>query len=737
MSKSLLAVFFLFVSTGIFAQNSELFKPDSNKVVIEGSRINSMLNIDGILDEKEWQAGKPVSDFIQIEPDQGEKANHETIMTSLYNSKYLYLGIFARDSLGKKAIRATDFKRDFDFKQHDLVTIAIDGFNDSRSSMVFVTNPYGVQRDLLAYDDVNFSLEWDGLWQVRSTRTDSGWIAEVAIPWQTLRYPRVNDSIQNWGFNVYRNRRMTNEISAFSPFPRSVSILRMAYAGLLTNLSPPPPSPNIRIQPYFVTSVTNSRSDDNIEDLRDFNNKLGGELKWAINPHSVLDLTFNTDFAQADVDRQVNNLSRFSVFFPERRQFFLENSSLFGVSGSPRGDGTGGLMRIQPFFSRRIGLDDFGNPIPIDAGARYVNYSAKHNYGVIAMRQREAENSPAANFVVGRFAENFGRQNRVGGLAVMKGTSEGIHLTSMLDGFFRLGQPHTINTMLVHTISGSDEKNGIAGYAQYYYSTNRWKAWWSQSIVTENFNPEMGFVSKSNVVGTTPGFIWHYRGDKLFLKRYIRAFEPGMNGEFYNNASSGRLMERQVNIRPLHFNMQSGAYIGYNLQIIYQNLMVPFEPLGLIIGAGEYAYARYQIMASTDPSKMLNILTDMNWGNYFNGKLQSYDLAVQFVPIPHISLQGRVNRNYLDDVGDMAVNKRIDLYSIEGRFALNSRIQMVGFYQQNSENKSRNYNIRFSWEYRPLSFVYIVINKHSFDNMMLVRQTDDHVIAKINFLKQF
>jgi len=425
------------------------------------------------------------------------------------------------------------------------------------------------------------------------------------------------------------------------------------------------------------------------------------------------------------------------VFFPERRQFFLENASLFGVSGSPRADGTGGLMRIQPFFSRRIGLDDRGNPIPIDAGARYVNYSARHNYGVIAMRQRESEYSPLTNFFIGRFAENFGKQNRAGGLFIIKNTKEDTHFTTVLDGFFRLGQPHTINTMLVYTLSGNTGKDGIAGYAQYYYSTNNWKAWWSQSIVTENFNPEMGFVSRSDVIGTTPGFIWQYRGDKLILKRYVRAFEPGINLELYNQATSGNLLEKQLNIRPLYFNMQSGAYLGYSIQVIYQKLLHSFEPLGVTISPGEYNYKRHQIMASTDPSKMLNFLTDISWGKYFNGKIQSYDLAVQFVPIPHISLQAKINRNNLEKVGASLLTKTIDLYSIEGRFAINPRIQLTGFFQQNSQNNSVNYNFRFSWEYKPLSFIYIVLNRQSFNNSLLVRQNEEHIIAKINFLKQF
>lgn len=736
MDRSLL-VLFLFFSLISFAQQKGTFQPDSAKVLIEATQISNILKIDGMLNEPEWNKAKAFSNFIQIEPDQGQAANQKTVVKVLFNSQFLYFGIFAQDSLGKKSIRATDFKRDFNFQHHDLVSIAIDGFNNNRSSMVFVTNPYGVQRDLLAYDDVNVSVEWDGLWQVHCSRTDTGWIAEFAIPWQTLRYPKVNNSTQDWGLNINRSRRMTNELSAFSPFPRSVNFLRMDYAGLLTNLSPPPPKPNIRIQPYYVTAKRSISSDDNISVLKDYDNKIGGEMKWAINSHSVLDLTFNTDFAQADVDRQVNNLSRFSVFFPERRQFFLENSSLFGVSGSPGSGGTGGQMRIQPFFSRRIGMNDMGNPIPIDAGVRYVNNSVKHNFGVIGMRQRSLGDSPSTNFFVGRFAQNFGKLNRIGGLVAIKNTEVGTHLTSMLDGFFRLGQPHTINTMFVHSIAAKDGRSGVAGYAQYYYSTNKWKAWWSQSVVSENFNPEMGFVSRSNVIGTAPGFIWHYRGDKLFLKKYIRAFEPRVDGEFYNNASTGKLVERQLNLRPVHFNMHSGAYIGYNLQFVYQDLLNTFEPLGVIIDPGDYNYNRHEIVFSSDPSKILNVLTDFTWGEYFNGKLNSYDFAIQFVPIPHISLQGKITRNYLKDIGSTLITKEIELYSIEGRFAINPRIQLVGFYQQNSENKYKNYNVRFSWEYRPLSFIYIVFNKQSYNNLLLVQQTDDHIIAKINFLKQF
>ena len=710
---------------------------DTIKKELEAVQINSMLKIDGVLNDADWKNAKPSPRFIQIEPYQGEQPNHNTDVKVLYNKHFLYFGVFSRDSLGKKAIRATDFKRDFNFLQHDIVALSFDGFNDRRNAMTLATNAYGVQRDLLAFDDLYYDVDWDGLWRVRTSRTDSGWVAEMAIPWQTLRYHKTEAATQSWGFNIYRNRRLSNEMSAFSPYPRSFTSMRMDYAGVLKNLQPPPPKPNIRIQPYFLSSYDRYKGFDAATKPQETNMKLGGELKWAINPNAVLDLTANTDFAQADADRQVNNVSRFSVFFPERRQFFLENASLFGVGISRNPDESGGNMRIQPFFSRRIGLDDAGNPIPIDFGGRFVYRSSKRNFGTILMRQREVGESPATNFFVTRFSENFGKQNRIGGLLTVKNRPDGSNIVSNIDGFFRLGESHSFNTLVSHSATTSTGKQGVSAYAQYYYVSNQIKIWWTQSLVTKDYNPELGFVSRTDVIGTTPGIFWWYRGKHLPFKKWLRAYEPSIFPEFYHQASTGKLIERTWTIYPVWLNIQSGAFFGYSITPTYQNLTDVFEPLGIKINKGEYNYVRHQVWASTDPSRMLNIMGGQNWGTYFGGKLNSGDWNVQFAPIPHFSLMGRFNRNRFTSVGESKGSTTVDLYSIEGRFALNPRVQLIGFYQRNSENKLQNYNIRLSWEYQPLSYIYIVLNHRGFQNTPLKTQTEDHVIAKISYLKQF
>lgn len=735
MTKTCLIIL-IFFSLRSFSQNNEIFKPDSVKREINAVSILSTLRIDGVLNEPEWLRADVSSPFTQIEPFQGAAPNFETYVRVLYNKQYLYFGIFSKDSLGKKAIRATDFKRDFNYLAHDLVTLCFDGFNDKRNAMCFASNAYGVQRDYLSFDDLYYDIDWDGLWRVRTTRTDSGWYAEIAIPWQTLRYKKTAEPFQSWGFNMYRNRRLSNEITAFSPFPRVFSASRMEYAGVLKNLQPPPPKPNIRIQPYILSSYDHFKNFDSSVKSRTNNTKVGGEIKWAINPNTILDITANTDFAQADADLQVNNITRFSVFFPEKRQFFLENASLFSPVIQMSGDGSGGFMHIQPFFSRSIGLDSSGNPIPIVAGGRFVKRSMKRNYGAIVMRQEETGNSPATNFFVGRYSENFGEQSRIGGLVTIKNTPRGSNIESTIDGFFRLGESQSLNTIFTHTITTNGGKQGFGGFAQYINSTNHYKIWLTQSIVTKNFDPQMGFISRTDVIGTTPGMNWYYRGSKLPFKKILRAFEPGFLPEFYFQASTGKFIERSLYFWPIWLNFQNGAYFGYSITPVFQRLTQVFEPLEITIPQGEYHYIQHSILFSTDPSKIASLAGDYKWGQYFNGKLRSGDWKLQIAPIPNVSIIAEFNRNHFLNVGQPEKNTTIDLYILQGRLALNPRMQLTGFYQKNSLNNSQNYNIRFSWEYQPLSYIYFIYNHGAFNTFQL-KQTEEHVIAKISYLRQF
>src|SRR6185437_16063493 len=604
--KAGLFVLFLLFAHRASAQDTDFFRPPEHRRELRAIKIAGNIKIDGVLDEPSWSLSPGATDFIQIEPYQGRPSNFHTIVKVLYNAKYLYVGFICKDKKGRKAIMATDFMRDFDYTRHDLVNLAFDTYNDERNAMVFATNAYGVQRDLLSFDDLYYDIDWDGLWNVRTNRTDSGWTAEMAIPWKTLRYPGTKDTTQSWGFNVYRNRRLTNEISAFAPFPRIFSATHMDYAGRLTNLQPPPPSTNITFDPYVLTQVDHYSNFGNAEPSHASTIKFGGDLKWALTPNSVLDLTAHTDFAQADVEQQVNNTSRFNVFFPEKRSFFLENASLFGVQVNMNVDNSGVSMRYQPFNSRTIGLDSIGNPVPVVGGGRFVHRSATTNYGAIAIRQDGVNGEEPTNFFVGRFSRNFAKQDRIGALVTVKNQSAGTNIESTLDGFSRLGESNSINAIFTQTTTSTTGAKGFGGIVQYFNTNNNHEIWLTESLFTRDFDPQMGFLSRSDVIGTTPGMNWFYRGRLLPFKKVMLSYAPGITPELYFTASTRQFSEADVPIYPIWFNFKDGSFIGYGFSMIWQRLASAFSPLDITIAPGDYHYTNHQVFIGTNPSRMVS-----------------------------------------------------------------------------------------------------------------------------------
>jgi len=699
-----------------------------------------MLKVDGVLDEPEWGLANRSAEFVQIEPYQGKAPTFATIVKVLYNQKYLYMGLIAKDPLGKKAIRSTDFIRDFDETKHDLLGLAFDTFNDKRNAMYFATDAYGVQRDLLSFDDLYYDVDWDGLWSVRTTRTDSGWVAEMAIPWKTLRYPKTADSTQSWGFNVFRNRRLTNEISAFSPYPRVFAVTHMDYAGSLTGLQPPPPATNIYFDPYLLSSYDHFSNFGTVEKPQSSSFKMGGDLKWAVSPNSVLDLTENTDFAQADVDLQVNNVTRFSVFFPEKRPFFLENASLFGVGVNPTVDNTGGSVVFQPFFSRTIGLDTSGNPIPIIGGGRFVHRSSSLNYGVMAIRQQDYNGTPATNFMVGRVSENLGSQDRIGAMLTVRNQPNGSNIETTADGFFRMGESNSINTVFSQSYTTNTGKHGFGGILYYGYSTDQLQIQATESLITKDYDPQMGFVSRTDIIGTTPSIYYIYRGDLLPFKKILLFSGPGIFPQLFYTASTMKFSEMDLGIWPLFLGFKDGGRLGYGVIPSSQTLISVFQPLGINIAPGHYDYVQQEFVFNTDPSKMVNATLDYRTGTYYNGRLSTADIQLQFAPIPNISLSGEFNQNHFEGVGVLNTTKTVNLYILQSRFALNPRLQLTGIFQKNSFNNSDTYNVRLSWEFHPLSYVYLIYNRGVtglLNGMPIPSQIEDHIIAKISYLQQF
>lgn len=729
----LLATFFLF-SYCTFSQ--DVFAPLKNKPEIQMTPIESSLTIDGRMSESEWNLAKPILLNYQVEPFQGNNASFKTEVRILGNKQYLYVSAINYDTIGKKKFRSPNLKRDYDFGSNDLFGIAIDGFKDKRNAIVLQSNAYGVQRDLLSFDDRQFDIDWDGLYKVRTQRTDSSWVVEFAIPWQTLRYPKSSsNSNQDWGLNFFRLRRSSNELSVWSPHPRAFSPLRMDYAGVLKSINPPKTSTtNLRIVPYSILS----RDKDNGSEVgfKEFSSiKFGGEIKWAINPNNILDLTVNTDFAQADVDLQVNNVSRFSVFFPERRQFFLENASLFGSGLEPVDEVLGGSMVIQPFFSRTIGLDANVQPIQIKGGARYVHRSDAQNFGAILVQQGAGDGVDYTNFGVGRFSQNFGKQNRLGGILTYKQNPLQTQSTSSMDAFVRFSDVLSYSGMVSLTQDSQTGNAALAQYNQFFYRTNQLNAYWTQTTVNKDYLPAMGFVSRTNILSNSQGGYYNLR--KNWFPKWIRSVEPGVYTEFYHSLTSSQLVERKILFTPFWSNLQNGGIIGIYGESSFQNLEEKFSPLNIPIEKGEYHYFRQGIVISTDRSKKYSFLGTYDFGGFYNGYSNYYNLKFNFAPIPHVNVGFTYDRNEFKGVGIQKEDKNVDLFMIESRLALNPRVQLIGFYQQNTLNDLHVLNIRFSYEYQPLSFIYIVFNESDYSGSDATLQKQSRFLSKISFLKQF
>ena len=724
----------LFISVPLYSQS--VFSPAEKPVQYQPIHVDETIKADGLLDEPVWKNAQPLYLDYQVEPFQGNKASFKSEVRVLYNHKFLYVSAILHDTIGRNGFRAPNLKRDYEFVENDLFGIALDGFQDKRNALVLQSNAYGAQRDLLSFDDRQFDINWDGLYRVRTNRTDTAWVAEFAIPWQTLRYPKTNEGqTQDWGINFFRVRRSSNEMTVWSPHPRSMSPLRMDYAGRLVGIIPPPPtSTNIRFIPYILHD---SHKSEGTEVGNDTHNqfKLGGEIKWAVSPTSVLDFTFNTDFAQADVDRQVNNVSRFSVFFPERRQFFLENASLFSAGLAPMDQVIGGSMYIQPFFSRTIGLDAQAQAIPIIAGSRFVYRSDKRNLGAMLMRQGAGDGDSYTNFGVARYSQNFGANNRIGAIMTTKLSPSNQQTTSSIDGFVRFNDVLSFSGMVSTTQESKSGETGLAEYGQFYYKGNFTTAYWTHTIVTEQYKPAMGFVSRSNVMSNSQGIEFNIR--KNWMPKSIRFWAPGIYTEFYHSIKTGNLVEQRIMGSPMWLGLQNGGAIGIYGEAAVQRLEEAFSPVGLTILPGNYSYVRKGFLLMSDPSTKYSGSTEYGWGGYYNGNLQTLSSKFRIAPIPHINVGLSWNWSKFENVGVNRESKEVNLLLVETRLAINPRLQMIGFYQKNTSDALNSLNLRLAWEYQPLSYVYLVFNQSDYLGTDLTKQKEQTFLTKLSYLKQF
>tara|TARA_R110000850_G_scaffold254_15_gene1871 strand:+ start:1520 stop:3367 length:1848 start_codon:yes stop_codon:yes gene_type:complete len=607
--KFLLVLFaVLYFSTIGFSQtpvldNDTQIRPTAVAVPIETDPM-----IDGnILKDEVWQKIKPFGGLLQSQPNYGQMASERTEIRIAYTEHTFYLAVVCYDS-DPDGLVVSDARRDALLDNTDAFLFIVDTYKDNQNGFIFGTNSLGVEYDAQVDNEGQgnqntnrqqggtiggFNLNWDGSWKVRTSVHDEGWSAEFAIPLRTIRFQPGKD----WGINFRRNIRKTNEIVYWSPMPIGFNLNRLSLAGTLTGLNLKTPR-NLKVIPYVLGQL--AKDFEANDPKAKFTPEVGGDIKFSITPSLTLDLTYNTDFAQVEVDEQQVNLDRFNLFFPEKRPFFLENAGLFSV-GSPG--------EVDLFFSRRIGIGDDGNIVPIIGGARLSGKLDRTNVGLLTMFTDEVEDAGIQknNFTVARVNHEFKGRSALGAAFINRsgiGVDDDFNSTIALDGKLGLGRKARMTGFYARTNGPMDTINEHSFRLKTDYIWNSWEIGGGYTEVGEGFNPEVGFLQRSAFRKPEARILYHYRPKNensviLELRPHI-SYNSFWNFEGFQETSYTHIDN--------HWEFKSGMEIHTGLNLTTEGVLDPFEISdGVTVLPGTYRHSESQLVFFTNKSNPVSV----------------------------------------------------------------------------------------------------------------------------------
>ena len=664
---------------------------------ISAVRVTGPINLDGRLDEAAWDVASPASDFLQWQPDSGAPASQATEARFLYDDDNLYVGIICFDS-AMDQLTVNSITDDFQFGESDNVAVLIDSLNDDRSGFGFVVNPGGGRRDgQVANNGQTGNWDWDGVWDFEITQTGDAWIVEMRIPFKTLRFS--NSELQEWGVNLTRGIRRLNEESMWSPIPVRYRSTRMSLAGTLGGLEGIRQGQNLKVKPFASSGLTQTRnSDPAITALdTDYDFDGGVDIKYGLTPSLTLDATYRTDFAQVEVDQQQVNLTRFNLFFPEKREFFLENSGTFQF-------GPGG--NLVPFFSRRIGLGSDGNPIPIVGGGRLTGQVGPYDVGILTMKTESTDLAPSNDYVVGRLKRNLLANSWIGGLVTSRNSSaEGdYNRVYGADAHFQFYERLEFDSYILQSAEPGVSDKAQARRFQTAWRDDEFIVGAEYNQIQTNFNPEVGFVRRRDMSQYAGQIAWN---PLIESRDSIRNLFFNGTFEYFENGSTEKV-ETRTQILRMGVQFQNSGLIDLRVTENFDRLSQAFaiRP-DISIPAGDYQTTRYRFSVRSSTSASLGGRVDADWGEFWNGDRKSIGWRLNFRPNYRINLELDYNHNRVAlPTGKFTT----DLVGARFTYAFTARAFLNAFVQYNADRHQVSSNIRFNIIHRPLSDLFIVYN---------------------------
>ncbi|MSO19567.1 MAG: hypothetical protein EXQ56_03760 [Acidobacteria bacterium] len=670
----------------------------NGKLITHARFTDAKITIDGKPDEPAWQTAELITGLVQKEPEEGQPPTEKTEFRVLYDKEFLYVAAWCHDRT-KNGVIINDLGHDFDIQEQDYIAVILDTFNDDRNGYYLGATVLGNQRDIQFFSEGrNQNVNWDGVWYSEGQFTDDGYTVEMAIPFNTLRFSRQKEQV--WGAQFVRRIRRRNEVSFWSPLPRRhTGISGIAMAGELRGIENVEPGRNFYVKPFALAGVTRFASRD---EKTKFDPDGGVDLKYGLTPGLSLDLTVNTDFSHVEADTQQVNLTRFPLFFAEKREFFLENAGIFQF---------GSLTNEEAllFHSRTIGLAG-GQPVPILGGARLTGRAGEYYLGLLNMQTRSDAAVPATNFSVARLRRNVFQNSDVGLMFLNRrsGLDQDHNRALGADGnLLFLRNTLRFSGALAQTWTPEREGDNRLGKAEVDYNTNIFRASGSVVDIGRNFNPEMGFVR---------------RRDRRNLRNFLE-LKPRLNTQsrigryvrdvFVSNLTQHILFgeggtETKYMLSQVRLNFQDGSDFGAHYEQNFERLRQPFEvSRAVILPARDYHFNESKAWFFSDTSKPLSGKLEYVWARFYSGDRTEITASAQYRPTYRLSTIVSLERNDIDlPEGAFVTN----LLGFRADYSFSARMFLNSFVQYNSETDTISSNLRYRFIYRPLSDIYVVYN---------------------------